>query len=304
MVDPANAHFQHPAKALEALLSPPVQEPRAMAWSGEELLVADREGHVHLVEPGFGARRLFKVAPDPVRMAISPLTSGSRRVALVDQAGRLRVHEMDGRLAWEHATGLLAGIQLTFTSPGLVAVGDAPDARRAFLFGWDGAVVGRARLPERTIAVPGPAAAKGGPVAMPLLVRSLQAGLRVRPWGEQLGSEPATAHHLLANAGAVYGVASGGVTLWRDARTGEGAASEAVTVKLYDVVNAALSFDGETLALATRGGAVSVTVARPGVPRAATGSVAGHDAPVTGLAFSPRGRWLASLAEKVWIWSY
>ena len=86
--------------------------------------------------------------------------------------------------------------------------------------------------------------------------------------------------------------------------TGEVPEADAVTVKLYDVANAALTPDGETLALATRGGGVSVTVARPGVPRVNPEGVGGHDAPVTGLAFSQKERWLASLAEKVWIWSY
>lgn len=291
MVDPSNAHFLHAQKPLQAMLSPPVQDPRAMAWSGAELLVADREGRVHLVEPSFGARRLFVAAPDPVKLVISPLGGRERRVAIVDQAGRLRVYEMDGRLLWERPTGLLAGLQLLFTYPGLVVVGDAPDARRVWAFGPDGAVHARARLPSRTVAV-----AQQG--TLPRLVRSLPTGLRARPWGEKLGDEAATEHHLLVLGPFVFGVASGGVTLWRTPE------ADAVTVKLYDVANAALTPDGETLALATRGGGVSVTVARPGVPRVNPEGVGGHDAPVTGLAFSQKERWLASLAEKVWIWSY
>ncbi len=297
MVEHADAHFQHPAKPLEALLSPPVPDPRAMAWSGEELLVADREGQIHLVEPSFGARRLFMAARDPVRIAISPLGAAGRRVAVVDHLGRLRVYELDGRLVWEQSTGLLAGVQILFTPPGVVVVGDAPETRRIWLFSPDGTVVGRARLPARTIALP-----RGKDL---FLVRSLAAGLQVRPFGEQLGSEPATEHHLMTSGGFVYGVASGGVTLWRSVATDASAkGGEAVTVKLYDVANAALTVDGETLALATRSGTVSVTVARPGVPRASAGKVGGHEAPITGLAFAPKGRWLASLAEKVWIWSY
>lgn len=310
MVDPADAHFQHPAKPLEALLSPPVQDPRAMAWSGEELLVADREGQVHLVEPGFGARRLFRAAPNPTRMAISPIGSAGRQVAILDHLGRLRVYELDGRLVWERSTGLLAGIQVAFGGPGLIVVGDAPETRRVWLYAPDGAVVGRAKVPDRTIALPpvAPAGSARFPARappMPMLVRSLATGLRSRPWGEQLGTEAATEHHLLTTAGFVYGVASGGVTLWRcPAPEADARCVEAVTVKLYDVVNAALSMDGEMLALATRSGSVSVTIARPGVPRVNPGKVGGHDTPITGLAFAQKGRWLASLAEKVWIWGY
>lgn len=298
MVDLANAHFLHPVKPLEALVSPPVAAPRAMAWSGEELLVADREGGVHLVEPSYGSRRLFRAAPRPVRLAISPIAGAARRVAILDDGGQLRVYELDGRLCWEHATGLIAGLQVAFEASSIVVVGDAGDARRALVFAADGRVLARARVPARTVALPQPA-------GLPWLVRSLPTGLRVLPWGVPLGSDASTAHHLYVASDCVFGVSSGGVTLWRGPRPeGRGAPQDAVTVKLYDVVNAAVSSDGETLALATRSGGVSVTVARPGVARVASGGVSGHDAPVTGLGFSQRGRWLASLAERVWVWSY
>lgn len=299
MAEIADPHFLHPTKPLEALLSPPVADPRAMAWSGEELLVADREGTVHLVEPSFGARRLFRAAANPTRLAISPMTADGRCVAILDQSGRLHVYELDGRLVWQYNTGLIAGVQLTFGAGGLIIAGDAEDARRVVVFAMDGRVLGRARVPARTVAL--------SQAGLPRLVRSLPTGLRVLPWGEPLGSEDATAHHLFVASGFVFGVASGGVTLWRRPEVGRSPLhneGDAVTVKLYDVANAAISADGETLALATRQGSVSVTLARPGVARVNPGKVGGHDAPVTGLAFSQRGRWLASLAERVWIWSY
>ncbi len=297
-VDLSNAHFQHPVKPLEALVSPPVSNPRAMAWSGEELLVVDNEGTVHLVEPSYGARKLFRAAPNPVRIAISPSSTAGRRVAILDAAGLLRVYGLDGRLWWERLTGLIAGLQVTFEASGLVAVGDAGDARRALALDPDGGVLSRARVPARTVAVP-------QPTGLPWLVRSLSTGLQVLPWGVPLGSEAGTQHHLYVAPNCVFGVSSGGVTLWRGPRPKEhGVAQEAVTVKLLDVANAAVSLDGETLALATRSGGVSVTVARPGVVRPGSGGVTAHEAPVTGLGFSQRGRWLASLAERVWIWSY
>lgn len=291
MVDLANAHFQHPARPLEALVSPPISDPRAMAWSGEELLVADREGQIHLVEPSFGARRLFQGAPDPVRLAISSGRGGARRVAIIDRHGHLCVYAMDGALRWEGATGVLASVQLAFGAPGVIVVGDTLDSRRLLLFSAEGVVVARARVPARTVALP---QGEGHPP----LARSLADGLRVRPFGAQLGSESSTEHHLLVSGSHVLGVASGGVTLWR------GAQPHAVTVKLYDVVNAALSDDGETMALATRAGSVSVTAARPGVPRVNPGKVSGHEGPVAGLTFSQKGKWLASLAERVWVWGY
>ncbi len=297
MVELADAHFLHPPRPLEALVSPALAEPSAMAWSGEELLVAEREGAVHLVEPSFGSRRLFRAASDPARLAISPMSSAGRRVAILSRSGQLRVHELDGRLVWEHATGLIAGVQLAFGAGGLVLVGDAEDARRVFVYNVDGRVVGRARVPARTVALPQPS-------GLPRLLRSLLTGLSVLPWGERFGSEPSTGHHLYVSSGHVFGVASGGVTLWRKPEASGSAGGDAVTVKLYDVTNAAISSDGETLALATRSGGVSVTVPRPGVARTSPGKVGAHDAPVTGLAFAERGRWLASLAERVWIWSY
>jgi len=291
MVDLANAHFQHPARPLEALVAPSISGPRAMAWSGEELIIADGEGQLHLVEPSFGTRRLFKVAPEPMRLIVSSGQGSARRLATIDRHGHLRVYAMDGTMCWEFATGVLASVQLAFGAPGLIVVGDTLDRRSLFLFSPDGVVVARARVPARTVALP-------RLDAHPLLARSLADGLRVRPFGTLLGSESATEHHLLVSGAHLLGVASGGVTLWREA------SGLAVTVKLYDVVNAALSEDGETMALATRSGGVSVTVARPGVPRVNPGKVSGHEGPVAGLAFAQKGKWLASLAERVWVWGY
>lgn len=288
MSDRANAHFQHPARALEAVLTPPVPEPRAMAWRGEELLVLDAAGVLHHVEPSFGSRRGPTLAREATRIAASP--AGADEVAVLDRDGVLGVYTVDGAPRWRRPTGVLGAAQLVFEPDHIVVVGDTAELRRVWVFTRDGATVARARVPARTLAVP----RAGG---LPDLVRSLPDGLRAQPFGAPLGSGRATEHHLLLSSGQVIGVASGGVTLWR------GPSAVAVTVKLYDVVNAALSPDGDTVALATREGGVAVTVARPGVPRVNPGRVSGHDAPITGLAFAPRGPWLASLAERVWIWS-
>lgn len=284
----ADPHYLHAARTLEPLISPPADSPRALCWlNADVLLVASRDGLVHEVEPSFGTRRLFQAAPD-----VAQLATRDRRVAVLARDGRLQVWSLDGTLAWETPTGLIAGLQLTWWRGGVAVAGDDGIARRVIVFDAAGGRRTRARVPARTAL----GADADGNL---LLARSIESGLVIRGFGQPLPAGPGTVHTLrFASDCAVIGIASGGVTVWHGPREAP------VSVRLSEVANAALSPDGNLVAMGTRVGGVALGGAKPGDQRVNPSRVEGHDAPVLALAFSPRRRWLASAAGRCWVWSY
>lgn len=289
--DPAaDPHFLHAARGLEALICPPIDHPRALCWvPGEDaLLVAARDGGIHQVEPSYGTRPRFAAAPDAAHLAIA-----RGRLALLTRGGLLQVWALaQGTLLWERATDLIAGLQLQWWRGGVAVAGEDGKDRRVLVYDDNGERRTRARVPARTALGADP---QGGL----LLARSTEAGLAIRPFGEPIPTERATEHQVrFAGPGAVVGVATGGVTVWH------GAEGAPVNLKLFDVVNAALTADGSLVAMGTRLGGVAIGAAQLGGVRVNPKRVEGHEGPVLALAFSPRGRWLASTAGRCWVWSY
>jgi hypothetical protein len=289
--DPASdPHFLHAARSLEALVSPPVDHPRALCWipGQDALLVAARDGTIHQVEPSYGTRSLFTAAPDPAHLAIE-----GERLAVLTREGLLQVWaRAEGQLLWERPTELIAGLHLQWWRGGIAVVGDDGRDRRVLVYDEVGERRARARVPART-------ALGADPEGNLLLARSTEAGLTLRPFGQALPTEPATVHQLrFTGKNAVIGVVTGGVTVWH----GEG--EPPVNIKLFEVVNAALSPDESLVAMGTRMGGVAIGSARLGGQRVNPTRVDGHDGPVLALAFSRRGRWLASAAGRCWVWSY
>lgn len=285
--DPAaDPHFLHGARTLEALVSPPIDNPRALAWlSGDALLIASKDGAIHHVEPAFGTRVLFHAAPDPAVLAAS-----RDRITLLSRLGQLQVWTQDGALVWEAATGLLASLHVQVWRGGVAVVGDDEEHRRVIVYDDRGELRARARVPARTaLGVD----EDGGLI----LARSTESGLSIQPFGVPLVPGRATAHHLRVSVGSVVGVATGGATIWH----GGGAP---VNVKLLDVSCAALSPDRTLVGLGTRSGSVALAGAQPGGQRVNPARIAGHDGAVIALAFAPKGRWMASAAARAWVWSY
>lgn len=285
-VDP---HFLHGARALDALVSPPIEQPRALAWlpDGESLLVAAADGTVWNVEPSFGSRVRLRARPDPALIAVQ-----DARAAVLGRDGTLQVWDLaNERPLWEQPTGLIGQLHLQWWRQGVAVVGEDLADRRAVVFDFAGNRRARARLPART--------ALGVDAKGRLIVaRSLAGGLHVGHFGQPLPADEPTQHTLrFCNAGMVLGVATGGVTVWR------APGAPQANVKLYDVTAACLDREGEQVALGTRSGEVALASALPGRGQRVNPSrVEGHEGAVVALAFAPRGRWLASVADRCWVW--
>lgn len=103
----------------------------------------------------------------------------------------------------------------------------------------------------------------------------------------------------MSHDGSVVGIAAGGVALWLDGQP------QPTSFKLSEVASVSLSSDRALLAMGTRAGRVAL-VRTNGSPaeRMNPPRVDGHDHPVLSIAFSRKGKWLATLADRCRLWAY
>lgn len=282
-----DAHYLHERKALEPLLAVPGDAPRCASWAPdrEMLLLADARGLVQAVEPSFGSRRLFDGPADPVHVS-----SHGNRIAVLSATGRVEVREGSGEPVLVLETGLTGEAGLRFWRGGLAVVGEGPTGRMVRVY--EGATETRSVpvLPGTALGV-----SEEGEL---LQARSVPREMRVGPLGSPLPVGAPTGHLLrFSHAGRVLGVAEGGATLWHEGRP--------LSARLLDAVAAALCSDGRTLALGTAGGVVAlVDILAPASSRAHPPRVAAHAQALRAMAFSSRGRWLATIAENCRLWAY
>jgi hypothetical protein len=135
----------------------------------------------------------------------------------------------------------------------------------------------------------------------PLLCRSTAAGLFVIPLGKGQGfprDHESTAHRLRASGSHILGFTETGVCVW----TQSGGAPQ--TMRLSDLTAGDLTRDGRYLGLGTQTGAVALARVHDLEKRKRPDLVRAFDQPVLAVAFSERGRWLATAAEALRIWSW
>lgn len=294
----SDAHFLHEKNGLEAVLSPPLERPRAMDWVGTttRLIVATDDGELVEVDPVFGTRQLRGTVQDIAALVIAP---NGKRMAIVERGQRIALHSVgNGERVAELACPLISDIAVAwFRNKGalaLVACGNTIDGRRAFILDEEFTRSRVVKLPAGAVLGPG----KEGRL---LLARCSPTGLDVVPVGRKLAQTEATSHRLrFGPQGLILGVTAGGVTCWR------GPKDPAHTVAMLDVTAAAVSPDGQRLALGTRNGQVAMAqVDGDQLERGRPGKVGGHSEAVRQMSFAiNRGNWLATIADRLRIWKY
>lgn len=292
-MDGRDPHYLHERKALEAVVSPPVDGASALAWHPrrEELIVATRGGLLWSVDPVMGTRHLAEDLPEAGALAIHP---DGQQVAILGRGAALEVRALpSGELLHSLELSLLSNLWVGWWKGGLAVAGQGMERQEVIVLDPrlrrrasgelpPGAVVG---VDEQNELIVGRVSSQG-PEILPLGKGKLQ---RLEPTGHRLRFGP---------GGRLVGVAEGGVTVWT---VGE----PALTVRSFGVSAAALSPTGSHLALGTREGGVALARMEGGsVDRAHPGKSGGHEQAVRSLQFSHRGRWLASVAERIWLWSW
>lgn len=298
MTEPLHAHFLHEKKGLSAVISPPIDRPRALCWTGrsDRLLVATDAGEVVEFDAVLGTRELNVTVRDPAEMLAS---KDGRRFVLIERAHGISLHQSsDGQRLAHLPVPMLSDISAVWfrrgpDSWGLAVAGDDLDGRKVVLASEDLSRHKVARVPARTAVGVNEAGAL-------VYGRISSGGLAVAKFGDPLPQGPPTRHRLrFASAGLVMGMADGGVTLW------QGADAAPRTIMVYDVSAAAVHPEGELVAVGTRTGEVAFSGSMNGVlERARPGKVGGHSTAVRAMAFAEGSRWLATAADDLRIWTW
>jgi len=288
------AHYLHERSGLEAVLRPPVKHPTALCWvpRKEELVAATRDGQLVSVDPVLGTRVIVEGIGET---AVLDIHKDRKRWVAMSRQGRYRVGTVRGEILFEGRHDYLGGMNGFFADKHLVMVGDSADGRRLLILDAEtGAKKGNAKLPPRVI----PTLNDKG---RPLLCKSTPAGLEVIPLGGKhrfsRGME-STAHRLKPSGPHILGFTSTGICVWGQ----EGGVPR--SMRLPDLTAGDLSKDGQYLGLGTRNGAVALARMDQIAKRVRPDLVRAFNGPVTSVAFSSRGRWLATGAEGLRIWSW
>jgi len=287
-------HYLHEQRGLDAVVSPPVDGVVATAWHPrrEELHVATKEGELAAVDPVMGTRCYARGLPEAGALALS---ADGGMVAALGRAGPLQVRSTgDGTLLFSADLALLSDLWVGFFAGGVAAAGQGLESRELRVFD----LKGRARA---TGVLP-PGVAVGVDADRHLLVgRVSDAGVEVLRVGRgRLARRQPTGHRLrFGKGGLLYGIADGGVTVWPPSGRAP------LTVRMFGVSAAAVDRSGDWVALGTRDGEVALAPVTGGsLDRGHPGRTGGHDQAVRALAFSERGRWLASVGDRTWLWRY
>ncbi|MCO4745797.1 MAG: hypothetical protein KC912_13470 [Proteobacteria bacterium] len=285
------AHYLHERQGLEAILRPPVPDPTALAWIPKrtELLVGTKAGEVHSVDPVLGTRLVASDIGEPAAICVH---SDRTRVIIVSRNGTWHVRTVrdDGIGTGSH--GLMTNIDAFWYGEYAIVIGDAID-HRLLLAIKDGAVKSRAKLPMGVAAFLNPSGKL-------MLSRSTPAGLQVIPFGKgsKFPKSDTTGHRLRVSGNYVMGMTTTGVAIWTHL------GGQPQSMRMPEVTAAAISPDGRMMGMGTRTGAVALAVLDSPNKRARPDLVKAFEGAVIAAEFATRGRWLATAAERVQLWSW
>jgi hypothetical protein len=290
------AHYLHERSGLEPVLRPPVKQPTALAWvpRREILVVATREGELVKVDPVLGT----SIISDQVGEAgVLALHEDRKRYLTMNRQGGWLVGTLDGEVVVSSKHSYLGGMLGFFAGDYVVMLGDEGDGKRTLSIFKGDRRTAHIKLPSRVSAT---VSEKGGL----LLLRSTHAGLEVLPIGAlkkgrtfQKGME-STMHRLRPSGPYILGYTSTGIAIW--GRQG----GQPRSMRLPDLTAGDISHKGQYLGLGTRNGAVALSRIDSLEKRIHPDLVRAFNSPVTSVAFSQRGRWLATGAEGLRIWSW
>lgn len=291
--DVTEAHFLHQRQGLEAVLRPPVTSPTALCWlpGREELLAGTRDGHLYHVDPVLGTRLVASELGEPAVVAVHP---DRRRYLVLARDGTFAMGRLGVGVEHRGKHPFIAGMDGLWVGEFAVGVGDGLDGHRQLLVWGEGVEKGRQPMPARAIALRGAADKL-------LLARCTEAGLEVVRFstkGARWSASESTAHRLKACGPWVLGLTPTGAAVW--GRDGGSPRS----VRLPDLTAGDVNIDGASLGMGTKTGAVALArVDRPDA-RAKPHLVKAFENPVICASFSDRGRWLATGAEALQLWTW
>ena len=294
MREVTEAHYLHERHGLEAVLRPPVRHPTALQWlpGREVLVVGTRDGKLHTVDPVMGSRVVAEGVGEPARIAVH---TDRKHVLVVARGGVWVVVEMGGEAKFGGKHAFLGGIQTFWLKNHVVMVGDEVDGRTMMVC-KGGKVIMRANLPPRTVPLRTPDG-KGL-----LLARSMHRGLGIIKLGggDRFPKDgESTIHRLTYTDNHILGITPTGVGIWNT--DGEMTSS----MRLPDLTVGAVAGNGTLLGLGTRSGAVALARLSNREKLVHPDLVKAFEGPVTSIAFSDRGRWLATGGvDRLQLWSW
>ncbi len=289
--DLTHAHYLHAKGGLEALFRPPVGVPGSVAWKpkSEELLVGNTEGILFSVDPVMGTSQVAADLGEVVRIVCHP-TDG--RVWVMNSEGYWSILRGSEVLQTGHFP-FVRGVQAFFHKAFLVMTGSKDVTREVHI--WKGQHrAARIAVPDRSVPAP-------APDGRLVLYRSTQAGLEVIPLTRQPTPSdiPTTAHSMRVFPTRVVGFTALGLVSWNRENI-----KETVSMRLMDLGEVAMNATGELVAMGTRSGAVAMSRLSSAEQRARPTLVHAFDARTRALAFSERGRWLATAGDHLVVWSW
>ena len=288
------AHYLHERSGLEPVLRPPVKNPCALRWvpRKEELVVGTREGQLLSVDPVLGTRTVVEGLGE---VAALGLHTDRQRWVVASREGTFAVGTLRGEIQFQGKHPFVGGMDVVLAEKHALLVGDEPEARTLLIIALDtGVQTGRARLPARVNPTL-------SPEGLPLLCRSTDAGLSVIALGkgQQFPKDlESTAHRLQPSHQFIIGYTVTGICVWGQ----EG--GQPRSMRLPDLTAGDISQDGQYLGLGTRNGAVALARMDRIEKRVRPDLVRAFKGPVTSVSFSERGKWLATCAEALRIWSW
>lgn len=293
MTDPRDPHFLHEKEGLSPVISPPLDDVRAIGWVPERelLVVATGDGRLSTVDPVMGQHL---VCADVGEVGALQVSADRSLIVLVTRTPAVELRELaTGKLLQRMPIELIGDQWVGFWSGGIAVTGRGLDRRAFVVFDAKGGRRAQGDLPEGySIGV--------GPRARLQVVRASTGGPEVSPLGKALPPAEVTSHRLrLFPSGALLGLAEGGVTIW-----GAAGASPR-TLRGFHITSATLDKDARHLAIGTRTGTVLfVGVPPQGALQPLPVRAGGHEGAVRAVAFSDRGRWLATVGQRLWLWTW